>query len=94
MANKMDHITPDLSVKYDNKKAAAAGKKVESLKAEIADLNEQIKEKRKEMAVAAAESRTFAEPGFSNAKSAKEQTAENEATQTENAKTSTATKAK
>jgi hypothetical protein len=85
------HSRPDFTIKHDNKSAATAAKKVESLKAQIADKKEEIRELEKEMAVAAAESRTFAEPGFSNAPSAKEQVAANKAEQGE-AKTMTAPK--
>lgn len=92
MANKMDHITPDLKPEYDAKSAEAAKKKVETLRKKEADLVEELRELRKEISVEIAASRSFNEPGFSNAPSAKEQTAANKAAQEENLKTSTATK--
>lgn len=93
MSNKMDHITPDLKPAYDEKKAEAAAKKVESLREKEADLIEQLRDVRKEISVESAVARQkFTQPGFSNAKSAKEQTEANKATQKENAATSMATK--
>lgn len=86
------HSRPDFTIKHDAGKAKAAAKKVESLKAQIAELKEEIKGLEKEMSVASAEAKGSTEPGFSNAPSEKEQTEANKATQAENAKTSTATK--
>lgn len=93
MANKMDHITPDLSPKYDAAKAKNAAKEVEKLREKEADLLEELNEVRSQISVKSAEAKlTATEPGFSNAPSAKEQAEANKATQAENAKTSKATK--
>jgi hypothetical protein len=85
------HVTPDFSAPDNSKEAAAAAKKVDSLKAEIADKKEEIKELEKELSVQSALARTSNKPGFSNAPSAKEQVAANKAEQGE-AKTMTAPK--
>lgn len=93
MSNKMDHITPDLSPKYDEKKAQAASKEVEKLREQEAGLVEQLSDVRKQISLKSAEARLVAtKPGFSNAPSAKEQAEANKETQAENAKTSKATK--
>jgi predicted nucleic acid-binding Zn-ribbon protein len=86
------HNRPDFTVQTDKKEFEAAQKKIPALRNEIRDLEQQLVDKRKELA-AASSVRVTAEAGFSNAKPAKEQLAENQATQVENAKTSTATKA-
>lgn len=84
----MDHITPDFSIKYDKKSAEAARNKLDQLQKEEAKLVEKLAENRKDQSVALAASKLGNEPGFSNAPSAKEQTAAQE----ESAKTSKATK--
>lgn len=74
---KMDHITPDLAPKYDEKKAEAAAKAVETLKEKEADLVKQLNETRKEISVKSAEARAVNhKPGFSNAVPVKEAKAE------------------
>jgi phage terminase large subunit len=93
MSNKMDHITPDLSPKYDEAKAKNAAKEVEKLREKEADLVEELADVRSQISLKIAESKlAYAKPGFSNAPSAKEQAAANKTTQEDNAKTSKATK--